>query len=200
MSEVEILLVVVGCTVAGAAVLTLIFARVHVDKAQDSWRKLADRHGLRYATEWEGKKALVVHGDLDGRAFLLENIAVGGQQNQHHTQISLQLGDRLPAGLFFGPEKFGKGALKKMVVGEEVEIGDAAFDDKVLIRVQDPGKLKAYLTDERKAAVLKILEIKATVQEGKIVMKAPKEIHDLSELETYLKEMRSAAEILDPRR
>jgi hypothetical protein len=200
MSEMQILLVVVGCTVAGAAVLMLVFARVRTDQAQDSWRKLADRHGLRYATEWEGKKKLVVHGDLDGRSFRMENVEVGGgQQKQLHTKITFHLGRRLPAGLFLGPERFGKGVFKKMIVGEEIEIGDAAFDEKVVIRGDDPGKVKAYLTDERKAAVLKILEMKATVEGGMIIMEAPREIHDLSELERHLQEMRSAAGVLDPR-
>jgi len=200
MSEMEIFLAVVGCTVAGAAVLALIFARVRLDQAEDSWRKLADRHGLRQATEWEGKKALVVYGDLDGRPFLMENIEVGGQQKHFQTQISLQLGDRLPAGLFLGPERFGKGVFKKMIVGEEIEIGDAEFDAKVVIRGDDPKEVKAYLTDERKAAVLRLVEIKANVEEGKILLKAPKELHQLQELELFLEEMRAAARILDIRR
>jgi hypothetical protein len=200
MSEMEIFLVVVGCTVAGAAVLTLIFARVRTNQAEDSWRLLADRHGLHKVNEWEGKKALVVHGDLDGRPFLMENIEVGGQQKHFQTQISIQLGNRLPAGLFLGPERFGKGVFKKMIVGEEIEIGDADFDAKVVIRGDDPKVVKAYLTDERKAAVLKILEIKANLEDGKILLKAPKELHHMKELEHFLEEMRTAARILDIRR
>ena len=196
----EIFIIVVGCTVAGAAVLTLIFARVRVNQAEDSWRKLADRHGLRQTNEWEGKKALVVHGDLDGRPFLMENIEVGGQQKHFQTQISLELSNRLPAGLFFGPERFGKGVLKKMIVGEEIEIGDADFDAKVVIRADDPGLLKTFLTDERKAAVLRLVENKATLEDGKILLKAPKELHKLQELESLLEELRAVARILDIRR
>jgi hypothetical protein len=201
MSELEILFIVVGCTVAGAAIFTLIFARVRSNQAEDSWRLLADRHGLRYATEWQGKKSLVVHGDLDGRAFLMENVEVGGGQQKHsQTQISLQLGDRLPAGLFLGPERFGKGVFKKMIVGEEIEVGDAEFDAAVVIRAEDSKDVVAYLTDERRAAVLKILEIKATVEDGKIFLKAPKQLHKLQELEHYLEEMRAAARVLDRRK
>lgn len=197
MSEMEIFIVVIGCTVAGAAVLTLIFARVRTSQAEDSWRLLADRHGLRQAHEWEGKKALVVHGDFDGRPFLMENIEVGGQQKHFQTQISLHLGTRIPAGLFLGPERFGKGMFKKMIVGEEIEIGDAEFDAKVVIRADDPKALKAYLTDERKAAVLRLLEIKAHLEDGKVLMKAPKELHHLQELESILEGMRAAARVLD---
>jgi hypothetical protein len=200
MSELEILLVIVGCTVAGAAVLTLIFARVRTNQAEDSWRLLADRHGLHQVNEWEGKKALAVHGDLDGRPFLMQNIEVGGQQKHFQTQISIQLGNRLPGGLFLGPERFGKGVFKKMIVGEEIEIGDAEFDAMVVIRAEDPKALKAYLTDERKAAVLKILEIKANLEDGKILLKAPKELHNLQELEFLLEEMRAAARVLDVRK
>ncbi len=200
MSEMEIFIVVVGCTVAGAAVLALIFARVRLGQAEDSWRKLADRHGLRQTNEWEGKKALVVHGDLDGRPFLMENIEVGGQQKQVQTQISLQLSNRLPADLFFGPERFGKGIFKKMIVGEEIEIGDAEFDAKVVIRADDPRELETYLTDERKVAVLRLVENKATLEDGKILLKAPKELHQLQELEFLLEEMRAVARILDIRR
>jgi len=200
MSEMEIFLVVVGCTVAGAAVLTLIFARVRTDQADDAWRKLADRHGLRQVNEWEGKKALVVHGDLDGRPFLMENIEVGGQQKHFQTQISLQLGEHLPAGLFFGSERFGKGVFKKMLVGEEIEIGDTEFDAAVVIRADDPGKLKTYLTDDRKAAVLRLVGNKATLEDGKVVLKAPKELHNLQELEFLIEEMRAVARILDIRK
>ncbi len=200
MNDMEILIVVVGCTVAGAALLLLIFARVRTNQAEDSWRKLADRHGLRQTTEWEGKKALVVHGDLDGRPFLMKNIEVGGQQKHFQTQISLQLSDRLPAGLFLGPERFGKGVFKKMIVGEEIEIGDAEFDAKVVIRADDPREVKAYLTDERKAAVLRLVENKINVEDGMILLKAPKQLHHLQELEFFLEEMRAAARILDIRR
>jgi len=200
MSEMEILLVVVGCTVAGAAVLTLIFARVRTNQAEDSWRLLADRHGLRQAKEWEGKKQLVVHGDLDGRPFLMQNIEVGGQQKHFQTQIALQLGKRLPAGLFLGPERFGKGVFKKMIVGEEIEIGDAEFDATVVIRADDPKEVKKYLTDDRKAAVLRLVENKATLEGGKVVLKAPKELHNLPELEFLIEEMREVARVLDIRR
>ena len=199
MSEMEIFIVVIGCTVAGAAVLTLIFARVRTNQAEDSWRLLADRHGLRQTHEWEGKKALVVHGELDGRPFLMENIEVGGQQKHFQTQISLHLGTRIPAGLFLGPERFGKGMFKKMIVGEEIEIGDAEFDAKVVIRGDNPKELEAYLSDERKAAVLRLLEIKANVEDGKILLKAPKELHHLQELESLLEEMRAAARVLHVR-
>ncbi len=200
MSEMEILLIVVGCTVAGAAVLTLVFARVRTNQAEDSWRLLADRHGLHQVSEWEGKKALVVHGNLDGRRFLMENIEVGGQQKHYQTQISIDLGSHLPAGLFLGPERFGKGVFKKMIVGEEIEIGDAEFDSKVVIRADDPKTVQAYLTDERKAAVLQMLEIKANLEDGKILLKAPKQLHHLKELEFLLEEMRTVARILDIRR
>jgi hypothetical protein len=201
MSELQILFIVVGCTVAGAAILTLIFARVRVNQTEDSWRLLADRHGLRYATEWEGKKALVVHGDLDGHAFLMENVEVGGGQQKHsQTQISLQLGDRLPAGLFLGPERFGKGVFKKMIVGEEIELGDAEFDAAVVIRGRDPKEVTAYMTDARRAAVTKLLEIKATVEDGRILLKSPKQLHNLQELELYVEEMRAAARVLNRRK
>ena len=106
----------------------------------------------------------------------------------------------MPAGLFLGPERFGKGVFKKMIVGEEIEIGDAEFDAKVVIRGDDPKEVKAYLTDERKAAVLRLVEIKANVEEGKILLKAPKELHQLQEFELFLEEMRAAARTLDVRR
>ncbi len=69
-----------------------------------------------------------------------------------------------------------------------------------MIRADEPREVKADVTDERKDAVLRLVENTINVEDGMILLKAPKQLHHLQELEFFLEEMRAAARILDIRR
>lgn len=199
MSDSEIFLVILGGTVAGAAIIVLIFARVRLDKGEDAWRKFADRHGLRYDTQHGEKKRLAVYGDIDGHEFLMERVEVGGQNKSFQTHVFLALHGRLPKGMTLGPERFGKGFLKKALVGKDVEVGDKEFDDKVLVRADDPEHLKEYLNSERKRTVRRLIELQATIEDGKVLLKTPKMVDSISDLETMYADLGAAAKVLSAR-
>ena len=147
--------------IAAAAGLLALLALVGfwlARRRRDVLRDFARRHGLEYADAESGPE---LRGQLHGRAFHLEidprssDHAVAAAQETRMTTI---VRGTVPEGLQVLGAKGLAGALQRRLEGEQVDVGDEAFEHAVLVKALDPAAARAWLTDRRKRALLRLVE------------------------------------------
>ncbi len=144
-----------------AAVATL----RHGKRARQTWQTLAQTYGLNYTppgkAELLSKKAAIafqdpgeINGVLEGLAFRLY-IAIYGTSKDRRvfTIMSLEI-PNLPHGLTLYHENAFLG-FTKMIGAQDVKIGDEEFDKAFMIKGENADQVRAWLSDERRQALLR---------------------------------------------
>ncbi len=100
---------------------------------EDAWRKLAERHHLRYERR-SRYKLPSISGELDGRALHIK-----GESGKDTAPICVQLTlhGPLPEGLHIGPHEARVEVLGHVVVSGGINTGHSAFDEEVGRAVSD---------------------------------------------------------------
>jgi len=191
---------IVGLTVSVCALvlmvpLLLVYAGHKVQLIEDAWRKLAERHGLRF----EPGRKLTVRGELSGRSFAMAGAGAGN--NAMYT-MELELHGPLPAGLNI--KVVGKHKRHQEVMGEPVatvheRTGRIDINEEVRVGSMDPGELPAWLTPARKRAALSLADAEGELDGRKLKVNVNKKVDDLEYLDDVLRTLCEAARALDAR-
>ncbi len=183
-----------------AVILPLAF--VHgghkAQELEDAWRKLADRHRLRFERRGALSQNNRVTGILNGHSFLLQR---SGGGNKAAMQMELSLIGALPAGLRIKPR--GKHAAAHVeILGVPVShvvegSGEVRINDEVSVKAKDPGELPGYLTPERKRAALSLADLGGELEGHKLRVAVTKTADDLEHLDRVAQTLAAVGPILD---
>jgi len=154
-------------------------------------RKFAERHRLEYEKKGQHPE---VSGEVDGREFRIHRKDVGN--NTQVWTVDLEVPGPLPPGLVFAPEKIQADWAKKLVHGEDLEVGIREFDESVIVQADDPRWLEPYLTARRREAVLDLVGMEAKLDEGRLVLFNAQGIGDLRAMEELLDRLQRLSDAL----
>lgn len=193
----------IGLTVTFAAIavvlpLALMHGTYKAQQVQEAWRKLADRHRLRFQPGRRVVGQTKVAGSVAGRSFLMQK---WGSGNKATFRMELQLRGSLPDGIRLKPcghllatqlEVFGVPVSR--VVGRS---GEVRISDEVNVTATDPSEISAYLTPGRKRAAARLAEVGGELEDHKLSVTISQKADDLEELDKALCTLAVVAPILD---
>jgi hypothetical protein len=144
---VEILLLVLAAVVAATVILRR--------QRHRTWRRLARRYRLAYRRDASGRPH--VTGSVNGRPCQL---AVSNESSDtgiagvEVVELTVEARTAAPPGL-----EITEGTSVDPLVGvESVATGDSAFDERLRVTGEDPEAIRAYLTPDRRRAILHLFE------------------------------------------
>ncbi|HSN57835.1 MAG TPA: hypothetical protein VLT32_24415 [Candidatus Sulfomarinibacteraceae bacterium] len=143
----EILLLVIAAVVAATVILRR--------QRYRTWRRLARRYRLTYRPDPSGRPR--VTGSINGRPCRL---AVSNESSDtgiaavEVVELTVEARTAAPPDL-----EITEGTSVDPLVGvESVATGDSAFDERLRVTGQDPEAIRAYLTPDRRRAILHLFE------------------------------------------
>ncbi|MEZ4473967.1 MAG: HEAT repeat domain-containing protein [bacterium] len=94
-----------------------------------AWRRTADRLGLSFSEssfwgDW------VIYGELRGCRIRVENLQSRLQRRGRFTRVTVTGSERISSGISLKPESIITAA-RKLIEGEDVQVGDAEFDARI---------------------------------------------------------------------
>lgn len=198
MDEQTALALGVAAFVGFFIILLVVTSRFKKRRLQ-AFQAFADEHGL----EVDEGRFPMLRGELEGHSFIMGveplRYAVSGERkrgaagNIAQLVVRLELNGSLPENLVV----VKRGLIEKAMTSD-VDTGDREFDSKALVRCANPAAAKAYLTPDRRAALLRLLPKKISLQEGCLVFgPASGKLSTREHLDQTSKPFRDAASILD---
>ena len=162
-----------------------------------AYETFAARHGLEYQhSSWP-----MLTGTVDGRPFFMgldrlrsvSGRAKGGAARSAAMLVAgIGLND-VPDGLVV----VRKGLIEK-AMKSDVVTNDPEFDKKALVKCPDPAAASAYLTSDRRAALVKLVAKKISLQNGELSFgPGSGKLSKLEHLEQFSKLFFDAAPVLD---
>lgn len=162
-----------------------------------AYESFAAQHGLEYHhSSWP-----MLTGKIDGRDFYMgldrlrysTGRAKGGAARSAAMLVAgIGIND-VPEGLIV----VRKGLIEK-AMKSDVATNDAEFDKRALVKCPDPAAAAAYLTPERRAALVKLVAKKISLQDGELSFgPGSGKLSKLEHLEEFSKLFFDAAPILD---
>lgn len=193
MGAAIVMVVVVGLVLLLGPLILLV--RQREERREIAWRKFAERHRLHHGTGDGRFKVPSVFGEVGGRECTLTRAATG---NAAFSQLKVELGDHLPAGLSLQKNPYGQGLGRRAFGGSQaVTTGDQAFDSEVLARADDPHGLEGWLTPRRRRAIRDLVEAGAKVEDGEIMLNNSSDLDDLEKLDVAFRKICRVAEALE---
>ena len=195
-------LIALAAVFAGLAVivpLALTHGMHQANEVSEAWRRLAERHRLRFDTGSRIVSKTSVTGALGGHEFLLKR--AGGGNNKQSVYMELALNGELPAGLRLRAGKPGPEALAA-VLGMPLDVegrgsGDVSIDERLKVRATDPEDIPVYLTNARKKAALLLTDLGGELDGRKLRIAVTKTAADLEELDKTAVALAELAAVLD---
>ncbi len=112
----------------------------------EPWGALAERKGLELEP-W----LPALSGRLDGRDVV---VAISRDQQAYKAEIRLWFREHKPLGFRLQPQVEPDGYWS---VGQDIQLGDEAFDRRFVVKGWDPGKIRDLLDPEARSALLQAL-------------------------------------------
>jgi hypothetical protein len=142
--------------VIGAIAVGVIHASKQKKRANAAWADVARRNGMRHSPgSWMSQPSM--RGHVDGYLVSVDTVSRGGGKNsQTYTRYRIHY-DKIGVKLRLTREVPVMSALGKMFGGQDHEVGDKAFDDKVVVRGPSEARAREYLTEPRRRAIRKFL-------------------------------------------
>jgi hypothetical protein len=192
---------IIGITVTLCALgvlvpLLLTHATHRMQQIEDAWRKLAERHRLRFQP---GRK-LQVMGSLAGRAF---SLASEGSGNKATFTMELELHGPLPQGLQLkgiGKPKDAHEAAGAPVISVHERSGRIDINGAVRVGARHPGELTDYLDLARQRAALRLIDVAGKLQSRTLSVPFTSHPDDLEGLDHALQELAAVAPVLEQNR
>ncbi len=177
---------------AGAGV-AYFYAHARQKRFEAALRTVADTYGLEFSpSSW--RTSAQIAGTLDGVDVVVDSYTQGsGKSSQIYTRA--RASGPLPADLTLAEEGFGS-ALGKLFKGEDIQVGDAYFDGRVLVR-GDTFDTLARLDEAGRDAVLDGLAADAHVTDGEAITRRSGHIDEVHALDAMLQTVLSLARALD---
>lgn len=192
-------LLLVASAIAALAGLVALRRRRH-----RAWRRAARRLGLALRFEGDPPRP-VLEGTLEGgydvrvetvlrRERRGAEIGAGGVTVR--TRLRVDGGDRIPGDLSLAPESTTTRLKRGLVGGADVDVGDAGFDEDVLVQ-GDPVQLRALLDASTRRTVRKLVgSFGGTVERGVLSAERDGLAEDAESLERSIAFLHEAARVL----
>ena len=161
---------------------------------RETWRKLAERHRLRFDPGRRLVGAPSVVGTLEGRGVHVQ--AVRKNDKSYTAQLKVDLRGRLPSNLHVAAPA---PAARLSGLGEVVPTGPESFDEQVAVRGEEAEEIKAYFTDARREAVLQLVELGGQIEDDKLLVHLDKADDELEQIDKSLHELCRLARVFDAR-
>lgn len=164
----------VGGVFVAFLVVILVLASQHTKKVEAAWSAAARELGFAYAPgSWKSHRGM--HGAIEGRAVEISTITRGsGKHKQTYTRFEIAYGQSLGLGLRLTRQGFFSG-VAKFFGGQDIEVGDAEFDENVVVKGRDPRRVIEFLTPARRFRIHRILATVANcdIADEQIVAEVP---------------------------
>lgn len=142
---------------AGIFALVFIVSRAQHRRAETAWSQAAADLGLQYTPSGFGTRRQM-DGVIDGHVVVVDVVVRGSGKNQsRYTRFRVRYSNKLPLRMRLSRQGFFSGVVK-LFGAQDLEVGEAAFDDQVVIKGDDPHRIAAYLTPARRSLILRALE------------------------------------------
>jgi hypothetical protein len=165
-------------------------------KKQAAWKQVGmDYDLLFYDGGWFGKDTL--NGTVQGQDVFVDTFTTSSGKSQQ-TWTRIQSRDSVPAGVKIGREGVFSG-LGKLFKGEDLQIGDTAFDDAILIRGPER-MLRAQLdADNRNRLSTALMDHSLEVVDGVVRWQKMGTVTEPHRLSAAIDEVVDVARALDVR-
>jgi len=150
----EALVIIVAAIAIGVVVFKAVKARAR--ELNESWGLAAEKLGLSLKpAAWNVSPRL--DGDIEGYALTVDVHKRGsGQHSTTWTRFRLGV-PSLPPGIELKQEGFLSGLTKVFGV-QDIEVGDAAFDDKVVVKGHSETAVRTFLTPARRVRIRRFFD------------------------------------------
>lgn len=145
--------ILIAIVVVAIAVVVANTSREELNRA---WNKVALEHDIAFTpATWSVKPRL--EGNVEGFPLRVDIQTKGsGKHQSPHTRFRLGL-PSLDLGLDIKEEGFFS-AFSKVFSPGDIELGDARFDDRLLVRGKDPDAVRQFLDPGRRSLVLNFFD------------------------------------------
>ncbi len=175
--------------------LAVLHGSHRTQEVQEAWRKLADRHRLRYELHRSKTK---VTGSLGGRPFQLHK---SGSGDKASARMEVELGAGLPSGLQMKPIGRHESAHVEVLGVPVSEVdegtGTVKIGGEVSVVATDPADLRGYLTPDRMRGALRLADAGGALDDHKLRVTVTKSMSDLEALDKVLRALAVVAPVLD---
>jgi len=159
---------------------------------QAAMKEVAEANGLRFHEGGVFGGSCKVEGELDGTRVVIDTYTSGGGKNKS-TYTRLRLRDlQVDPSLSVGAEGLFS-FIGKAVSGQDYEVGDRAFDDKVLVRGDNPPEVAATFDAVTRKAVYRAVTHKWQLEHGEWSVRRSGRVNDAAQLQRMLDQGMEAA-------
>lgn len=146
-----------------AAVVALALALANHRTTVAQWTQAADRLGLDLQTGSMFSYPRM-DGLVSGYEVSVRTITKGSGDNQRrYTRFQVQY-PPLDLGLELARQTKVGGFFRRMVGMQDIETGDPAFDEEFVVKAEDPDRLAAWLTGQRRSTLSRLLATYPTLR------------------------------------
>lgn len=144
----------------GVAFFVAVLIQNHRRKREEAWQAVATARGLQFFPgSWTSGPSMA--GTINGFFVSIDTQRVSGD-DEHVTRYTIGYPSSKDAPIGLEKQSSLHFTIVKRVLGKtDVEIGDPAFDDRVLIDATDPIAASRYLSPVRRQAVLRVFASEA---------------------------------------
>ena len=144
--------------VAGFVGFVALATKRYQEKLDIAWRKAAERMDLAYSTKRaKGTTQRKLVGEFRGLPAKVNSFTEGsGKSKRTYTRYRLRYA-HLGLGLELSQQHFFSGLKSALTGRQDIEIGDKAFDDAVIVQAGDSEEVRRFLTRERQLAIQRFL-------------------------------------------
>ena len=137
------------------AFLVILGITKHQKKINRAWQQAASQLGLRAhpAAFLSSRK---IDGTHNGYSIKVDTWSTGGKNSTTYTRYRVRFPEPLRLGLKLTRQHFFSG-ITKLFGAQDIEVGDDAFDDAVVVKGFDSGRVTAFLTPSRRLRIARLL-------------------------------------------
>ncbi|MEN8234597.1 MAG: hypothetical protein ABFR89_06695 [Actinomycetota bacterium] len=182
-----------GLLIAGIAIAT---TRQQMAKMNEAWNSAADvlHFSLEAGTMRGGPK---ISGKIGDHPAIVESYTKkSGNSSTRYTRYSVEFP---PFGIGLGlTRQAGFGGFLKILGAQDVEVGDAVFDDAFIVKANNPSRAREILTPGSRLALNRLLAVhpEITVLDNEIVLDKRGSVRDTDVIISTLRRLESAATTL----
>ena len=126
-------------------ILIFFFGIRHNARVSEAWAQAANELHLKFEKRASGGQEM--RGSRAGYSIV---VGTTYQNKTRWTEFNLRFDQKLPVPFELKKQHFLSGISKKLLNSQDIEVGDLAFDERVIISGRDPEKVREFLNRERR--------------------------------------------------